>query len=509
MAMSWISALTSKLRLHFWAAAAVFGVVALGLFVPLLAASGLFNSPALVPIYDDAVWYSTVRLWQRGARLYIDLWDNKGPLLFWYVRWALGPDIAGNGLASELTVSPAMLIRFWLPVLSACAVFVQGAARAMRMSVAAQLMWGLCAGALLFSPRLRMMFTSESLALAFLLPAMLCRDKGRAIYFTLLATAAVLINPKCLPVFILYPYPGSLRRCRTSLLAGAALVLVAVMISIPWSADSLQALWVTRKTSIVHQVGFVDRFQHFFGRVLFSIKSGIFAPFGVPSPVMQTVIGSVMWLGASLGLWFCEGRLALAFMAQFLVVLMAGTAWSHTFLLFLPFLLLGFARLLSRGVGPVSILIGGVCAISLGFDIMLLKRMVSAEVTGSFRGQALEFAAELEQNLDGRPWISLLGNGVPVWSLRSIGRPANRAFHNYCLVDAPWARDEVASLLAARPMRVVAQRALAGFSGVSGLPCPDARLINVVESHCRLMASASEPVLGSVDIYDCPAFSAN
>ena len=99
---------------------------------------------------------------------------------------------------------------------------------------------------------------------------------------------------------------------------------------------------------------------------------------------------------------------------------------------------------------------------------MLLKRMVSAEVTGSFRGQALEFAAELEQNLDGRPWISLLGNGVPVWSLRSIGRPANRAFHNYCLVDAPWARDEVASLLAARPMRVVAQRALAVFQGSRG-----------------------------------------
>lgn len=471
---------------------------------------------------DDGVWLSIVRGWCDGARLYLDLWENKGPLYFLLLRPAcLVP------APSDLTIGAEMLlVGVPLHLASAAAFALLGAQYALGRVAAVALgaasllaLWsGLSGGYGLYME----FFATESFAVPFAAAALALwlrnqrtGERWTTAALALAVFAALLVNWKFAVYGALYFGLRGLgaRRFAQDALLCVGLALAVLLITLGFEAASyrfmLEAFHLGPDVypTLAQRIRTVVADHWILGR-----NSGIVGVLRSPFYDWLPRGARPFWeFGALLmavSLLFSALRSQRRLIVPVLVIWLGTVSerlFAHTFVQLLPVLLLGVAAFLASAPGRKhawrTATVVAYLALALVSECLIPRSRYTLAASEPSVRASRELARSWAGYLAGRRWVSLAGNGSPMLLAPGVRRPENRAFHSYCLFLPEWAEADVRAAVERGGVRVALQSAL-------GSPrCRTRAVAELVRRECAFVGTVTDPVpwMGPVEFRDCPA----
>ncbi len=488
---------------------------------------------------DDGVWMSILRGWCGGGRLYSELWENKGPLFFLWLRPMClvppSPDLLGNlAIGYELTV-------FWIMTHGLLAAGVAWAAAELELPRLKAAVFGLFAAAVMLNPRWNEFLFSESIACGFAFLALAAWLRNRrlrehragtgagtggetgnwtSLVLALSVFAALWVNFKFAALGGLYfTLKGlSWRRFGRDAAACALFSAIVLFASIGTDAAAYRSLFMVPFGSSVASLTLAERFgiqsgecfmlgcDHGFQSLLNYPLQKVAGGF-IPPPVLTLITGLPVIALLLWGLRKLPG-MAAAFGLSWLA-LSQHLIFTHTYYQLFPFyavlVALALARLPAHRAGYLTVFVCGTALLWLAADPVLKRSRYETQWRPQARASALRMAGIYRDWLGGREWLSLLSNGYPPLLVNGVSRPVNRTFHNYCGYHVPGSSEEVMKRLRQGNIRVALHPFLAEPI------CLNPTEAAYTRDHCPLVFSAPDeaPGMGWIEFRDCPPPSGN
>jgi len=482
--------------------------------------------------FDDGIWIPMVRRWCDGARLYADVFESKGPLFFLALR-----PICWYSPSDPVLVQGELFV-YWVPILAFSTFLTARLARNLALGPMSGLLLGIASGLMMFSGIATGLLATERLASAFGLATVTILTENRAAprwwhspALALAGTAGALVSWRCGCYCVLYLFLRNLtpRLVLLDMLLSVGLVLAVCVATLGFDAESYRFFAHTitygfgypRVGPLVLLEGLID--ERMFGRE--ALWPLILPYFGTRVASLSRLwhYPALFWtLGAfgavaysTIKRW--PGALA-GWLSVSFSVFWIGLPWDHTFVLFIPFLILVAGSALSRrssirlvlmGIWVVALLTDQLGSTSKDHFVRPLSQQGIAEIHEIHR----TFRTYLSQG----PWISLLHPLHSPLANPEIALPLNRMFHQYAWVMPAWSRQEILELLTrqcegrwpctALPPGAHVTVAYTNFLQISS---PNETLSQGVDSMielalrvCTPVARVNDPGFGYVTFLDC------